>query len=177
MGWALSFIRICAFIFVHFPKPPENTSGNFCLSSSFNFSVLRVGLSNLRRNVLIGQSQKLIFSNQSVPNKLSVFFSTYALSFFIIPFKVTLSTTPPKMFVLSPVTERAVFFLLSKNGLFRCCHVCKFIIEKSESDSSWNFTVSLKILTMKYLRKLPSLLSPECVCLILFLGFLNFLAY
>ena len=81
------------------------------------------------------------------------------------------------MFILSPVIERAVFFVLSKAGLFRRCHVCKFIIERSEPESSWNFTVLLKILTVTYLSKFPSLLSPDCVCLILFLGFLDFLAY
>ena len=70
MGWALSFTWNCALIFVHFPRPPENTSGNFCLSSCFNFSVLVVGLSNLRQNVLIGQSQRLNFSIQSVLNRL-----------------------------------------------------------------------------------------------------------
>ena len=97
------------------------------------------------------------------------------MGFFVIPFKVTVRTTSPKMFIVSPVTERVVFFVLSKAGLFRRHHVCKFIIEISEPESSWNFTVLLKILTVKYLRKFPSLLSPDC--LILFQGFLDFLAY
>ena len=153
MGWAWSFTWNCAFIFVHFPRPPENTSGNFCLSSCFNFSVLLVGLSNLRQNVLIGQSQRLNFSIQSISNRLSVCFRTYAMSFFVIPFKVSVRTTSPKMFILSPVTERAVFFVLRKAGLFRHSHVCKFIIERSEPKSNWNFTVLLKILTVTYLRK------------------------
>ena len=130
--------------------------------------MLVVGLSNLRQNVLIGQSQRLNFSIQSVPNRLSVFFSIYALSFFVIPFKVTLRTTSPKMFILSPVTERAAFFIFSKDGLFIRRHVCKFIIERSEPESSWNFTVLLKILTITYLCKFPSSLSPDCVWLILF---------
>ena len=122
---------------MHFPRQPEYTSGNFCLSSCFNFSVLIVRLSNLRQNVIIGQSQRLNFSIQSVPNRLSVFFfSSYALNFFVIPFKVTLRITSPKMFILSPVTERVVFFVLSKDGLFRRHHVCKFIIERSEHKSS-----------------------------------------
>ena len=86
-------------------------------------------------------------------------------------------TTSPKMFIISPVTERAVFFILCKAGLFRRRHVCKFIIERSEPESSWKFTVLLKILTVTYLRKFLSLLSPDCVCFILFLGFLNFLTY
>ena len=139
MGLALSFTWNCALIFVHFARPPENTSGNLSLSSCFNFSVLVVGLSNLRQNVLKGQCQRLNFSIQSVPNRLSVFFSTYALSFFVIPFKVTLRTTSLKMFILSPVRERAVFFVYCKAGLFRRRHVYKFIIERSESESSWNF--------------------------------------
>ena len=130
MSCVLSFTWNCALIFVHFPRPPENTPGNFCLSSYFNFSVLVVRISNLRQNVLIGQTQRLNFSIQSVPNRLPVFFSTYTLSFLIIPFKVTLRTTSPKMFILSPVTERAVFFVLGKDGLFRSRHVCKFIIER-----------------------------------------------
>ena len=174
MGWELSFTWNCALIFVHFPKPPENTQGNFCLSSCFNFSVLVIDLSNLRQNVLIGQPQRLNFSIQSVPNRLSVLFSTYVMIFFVIPFKVTVRTTSPKMFILSPVTEPAVFFVLTKSGLFRRRHVCKFNIEGSESRSSWNFTVSLKILIVIYLCKFPSFLSPDCVYLILFLGFLNF---
>ena len=144
MGWAWSFTWNCVFRFVHFTRPPENTSGNFCSSSCFNFSVLVIGLSNLRQNVLIGQSQRLNFSIQSVPNRL-VFFSTYATRFFIIPFKVTVRTTSHKMFIPSPVSERAVFFVLSKAGLFRRRHVCKFIIERSEPESSWNFTGLLKI--------------------------------
>ena len=123
----------------------------------------------------IGQPQRLIFSIQSVPNRLAVFFSTCALSFFEITFKVTLRTTSPKMFIMSPVTECAVFFVLSKDGLFRRRHVRKFIIERSEPESSRNFTVLLKILTITYLRKFPSLLSPDY--LILFLGFLKSLAY
>ena len=170
MGWALSFTWNCALFFVHFPRPPENTSGDFCLSSCFNFSMLIVGFSNLRQNGLIGQSQRLNFSIQYVP---SVFFSTYALSFFIILFKVTLRTTSPKMFILPPVTECAVFFVLNKDCLFRRRYVFKFIIERSEPESSWNFTVLLKILTIRYLRKFPSSLSLDGVCLILFLGFLN----
>ena len=113
--------------------------------------------------MLIGRSQRLNFSIQSVPNRLSVFFSTYAMSFFVIPFKVTVRTTSPKMFILSPVTERAVFFVLSKDGLFRRRHVCKFIIERSEPESSRNFIVLLKISTVMYLRKFPSLLSPDFV--------------
>ena len=169
----MSFTCNCALVFVHFPRLPENTTGNFCLSSCFYLLVLAIGLSNLRQKVLIGQSQRLNFSIQSVPNRLSVFFSTYALSFF----KVTLRTTSPKMFILSPVTERAAFFVLSKDGLFRRRQVCKFIIERLEPESSWNFTVLLKILTITYLCKFLSSLSPVCVCLILFLGFLNFLAY
>ena len=55
-----------------------------------------IGLSNLRQNVLIGQSQRLNFSIQSVPNRLSVSFSTYAKSFFVIPFTVTVRTISPK---------------------------------------------------------------------------------
>ena len=147
MGWALCFTWNWAFIFIHFPRLPENTSGNFCLKiktgaqSCFNFSVLVIGLFNLRHNVLIEQSQRLNFSIQSVPNRLSVFFSTYAMNFFVIPFKVTVRTTSPKKFIQSPVTERAVFFVLSKAGLFRRCHVCKFIIERLGPESSWNFTV------------------------------------
>ena len=66
MGWAWFFTWKCAFIFVHFPRPPKNTPGNFCLSSCFNFSVLVIGLSDLRQNVLIGQYQSLNFSIQSV---------------------------------------------------------------------------------------------------------------
>ena len=81
------------------------------------------------------------------------------------------------MFILLPVMERAVFFVLSKDSLFRCHHVCKFIIERLEPKSNWNFTVLLKILTITYLHKFSSSLSPGCVCLILFLGFLNFMAY
>ena len=174
MGWAWSFTWNCAFIFVHFPRLLENTPGNFCLSSCFNFSVLVIGLSNLWKNVLIGHFLRLNFSIQSVPNRLSVFFSTYPMSFFVISFKVTVRTISPKMFMLSPVTECAVFFVLSKAGLFRCRHICKFIIERLEPGSSWNFTVLLKILTVTYLCKFPSLLWPDCVCLILFLGFLDF---
>ena len=68
IGWAWSFTWNCAFTYVNLPRP----SGNFCLSSCFNFSVLVVELSNLRQNVLIGQSQRLNFSIQSVPNRLSV---------------------------------------------------------------------------------------------------------
>ena len=165
MGWAWSFTRNFTFIFVHIPRPAENTAGMFCLSSGFNFSVLEIGFSNLRQNVLIEQSQRLDFSIQSLPNGMSVFFSTYTMSFFVIPFKVTVRTTSPKMFILSSVTEHAVFFVLNKAGLFRRRHVCKFIIERSEPDSSWNFTVSLKFFTVTYLRKFPSLLSPGCVCL------------
>ena len=85
------------------------------------------------------------------------------MSLLVIPFKVTVRTTSPKIFILSPVTERAVFFVLSKAGLFRRRHVCKFIIERSEPESSWNFTVWLKVLTVSYLRKSPFLLSPDCV--------------
>ena len=105
MGWALSFTWNSALIFVHFARPLENTSGNFCLSSCLNVSVLVAGLTNLRQNMLIGQSQRLNFSIQSVPNRLSVFFSTYTMSFFVILFKVTLRTTSPKMIILSPVTN------------------------------------------------------------------------
>ena len=149
MGWALYFTWKCALIFVHFPRSPENTSQNFCLSSCFNFSVLVIGLSNLQQNLLIGLSQRLNFSIQSVPNRLSVFFSTYAMSFFVIPFKVSVRTTSPKMFIRSPVTECAVFFVLSKAGWFRRHRVCKFITDRS----SWNFTALLKILTVTYLHK------------------------
>ena len=158
VGWAWSFTWNCAFIFVHFSRPPKNTSGNVCMCSCFNFSVLVIGLSNLRQNMLTGQSQRLNFSIQPVPNRLSVFFNTYAMSFFAIPFKVTVRTTSPKMFILSPVTERAVIFVLCKAGLFRRRHVYKFIIERSEPESSRNFTVLLKILTVTYLRKFSSLL-------------------
>ena len=65
------------------------------------------------------------------------------------------------MFILLPLTEHAVFFVLSKAGLFRRRHVCKFIIERSESELSWNFMVLFKILTVTYLRKFLSLLSPD----------------
>ena len=83
------------------------------------------------------------------------------MSFFVISFKVTVITISPKMFILSSVTELAVFFVLSKADLFGRRHACTFIIERSETESSWNFTVLLKILTVTYLRKFPSLLSPD----------------
>ena len=128
--------------------------------------------------MLIGLSQRLNFSIQSVQNRLSVFFfCTYAMSFFVIQFKVTVRTTSPKMFILSPVTEYAVCFILSKAGSFRRRHVRKFIIKRSGPESSWNFTILLKNLIVTYLRKFPSLLSSEGVYLISFLGFLDFLTY
>ena len=59
----------------HFPRLPEKTWGNHCLSSFLRFTELEVVLSILRRKVLIGQSHRLNFSIQYVPNKLSEFFS------------------------------------------------------------------------------------------------------
>ena len=80
--------------FLHIFQGRLKTPRNF-LSFYFNFSVLVLGLFKLWQNVLIGQSQRLNFSLQSVPNRLSVFFRTYAISFFIMPFKVTVRTTSP----------------------------------------------------------------------------------
>ena len=60
-----------------------------------------------------------------------MFFSTYVMIFLEIPFKIAVRTTLP-MFLLLPVTKRAVFFVLSKAGLFRRRHVFKSIIERSE---------------------------------------------
>ena len=75
-GCALSFTLSLAFNLEHFPRPLEKIWGNYCLSSFLRFTELDVVLSILRQKVLIGQSHRLNFSIQSVPNKWSEFFST-----------------------------------------------------------------------------------------------------
>ena len=76
------------------------------------------------------------------------------------------------MFILSPVTKRALFSVLSKAGLFRRRYECKFIIERSEPESIWNLTFLLEILTVTYLSKYPSLLSPVFVLFYFWVSFI-----
>ena len=60
-GCAPPFTFSLAFSLEHFPRPPEKTWGNRCLSSLLRLSELDVVLSILRQTVLIGQSHRLIF--------------------------------------------------------------------------------------------------------------------
>ena len=76
IGCAPSFTLSLALNFKNFPRLPEKKWGNRCLNSFLRFTELDVELSILRQKVLIGESHRLIFSIQCVPNKLSEFFST-----------------------------------------------------------------------------------------------------
>ena len=55
-------------------------------------------------------------------------------------------------FILSPVTVRAVLLVIFIIGLFNFLQVFKFIIDRSEQESSVNLTDLFSNLTVMYLR-------------------------
>ena len=127
------------------------------------------------QNVLIGWSHRLNFWNQSDPNKFSVFFSTKTFNFLVIPFSDTGIIISPTNFVLSPVTIRAVVLVIFIIDLFDFLQVCKFIIDRSEPESTWNLTDSFSTLNAMYLRMTLSDSSSLFDCLTLLLIIFLFL--
>ena len=169
VGCVVSFSSNFALILVHLPRSAENTSGKLPFSSILIFSASVVMHSTFWQNVLIGWSQRLIFWNQSHPNKFSVFFSTKTFNFLVIPFSDTGIIISASNLILSPVTVCAVLLVIFIIGLFNFLQVCKFIIDRSEPESNWNLTDLFSTLTVMYLRTTLSDLSSLFVCLTLFL--------
>ena len=175
MGRVFSFGSNFALILVHLLRPAENTSGKLPFSSILIFSASALMHSTFWQNELIGWSQRLNFSNQSDPNKFSVFFSTKTFNLLVIPFSDTWIIILPSNFILSPVTVRAVSLVIFIIGLFNFLQVGNFIIDKSEPESNWNLTDLFSTLTVMYLQMTLSGLSSLFVCLTLFLIIFLFL--
>ena len=91
----------------------------------------------------------------------------------VIPFSNTGIIISPSNFILSPVTVRAVLLVIFIIGLFNFFQVCKFIIDRSESN--WNLTYLFSTLIVMYLRTTLSDSSLLFVCLTLFLIIFLFL--
>ena len=125
------------------------------------------------QNVLIGWSQRLNFWNHSGPNKFSVFFSTKTFNFLVIPFSDTGMIILPSNFILSPVTVRTVLLDIFIVGLFNFLHVCKFIIDKSEPESTeilpTYFVLWLLCICKRLCLTCPRLLYVWSLFLIIFL--------
>ena len=168
IGRVFSFRSNFALILVHLPRAAENTSGKLPFSSILIYSASAVMHSTFWQNVLIGWSQRLNFWNQPDPNKFSIFFSTktfkwYWDNYFAFKFYFVSCYRSRRMFVI---------FII---GLFNFLQVCKFIIDRSEPESSWNLTEVFSILTVMYLRTTLSDSSSVFVCLTLFLFIFLFL--
>ena len=168
MGRVFSFSSNFALILVHLPRPAENYQRKLPFNSILIFSGSAVLHSTFWQNVLIGWSQRLNFWNQSDPNKFSVFFSTKTFNFLVIPFSDTGIIISHSNFILSPVTVCAVLLVIFIIGLFNFLQVCKFIIDRSKPESSWNLTDLFSTLTVMYLRTTLSDSSSLFVCLTLF---------
>ena len=90
MGRVFSFSSNFALIFVHLPRPAENTSGNYLLVPILIFSASAV----------------ISETNPTQTNFLCS--SVRRLKFLVIPFSDTGIIISPSNFILSPVTVRTV---------------------------------------------------------------------
>ena len=175
MGRVFSFSSNFALFLVHLPRPAENISGKLPFSSILIFSASAAMHSTFWQNVLIGWSQRLNFWNQSDPKKFSVSFNTKTFNCLVLPYSYTWIIISPSNFILFPVTVCAVLLVIFIIGLFNFLQVFKFIIDRSEPESKWNFTDLFSMLTVLYLRTTLSDLSSLFVCLTLFLIIFLFL--
>ena len=99
------------------------------------------------------------------PKQIFCVLKVRRLNFLVIPFSDTGIIISPSNFILFPVTVRAVLLVIFIIGLFNFLQVCKFIIDKSESESNRNLNDLFSTLAVMYLRTTLSDSSSLFVCL------------
>ena len=146
-------------IFVHFPRPGENTSANFFFSLEIKFSVADEHDSAFLQNVDIRKSHKLNSYILSEPNRFLVFLRAYLFNFFVLPSKETVVIISPSKLICGPLMSLAVLWDLNILGFCNFFQVLKFRIFRSDPESNWNLISLPIILSVTYFCKLSSWMS------------------
>ena len=82
---------------------------------------------------------------QSVPNRLSVFFSRNDFNLRVFPLNVAFVINSSSNLIFSPIIDLAILVDLIIVGLPSFFQVCKLIIVRNDPESNWNFTLLFNI--------------------------------